>query len=298
MFENMIEGALVGALAALMVGGFRLLINAIKGGKKKKEEVGEEAPSVEVTVTSKADAPAESAYASENEATSVVKIPPELEAKIAAGKKEPIAPIAPISFSPDIAAARQEEATEVRPRQQSQPLPQEPVQQPVQQYQPVMPNTYGQPYEPTGKSTAHPPVSGAAPAQLSYPQLYLRCLRGEHQGRIFPLDSQRGTPCHLGRSPQAAVRFNPATPGVSGNHCTVIVRSSVVYDYAGAQRVYTSAQIMDRGSTYGTFLLNPQQGGAMKLAANVPHPLNPGSIFTIGSPEGPAFRLEEKGVSV
>lgn len=68
------------------------------------------------------------------------------------------------------------------------------------------------------------------------------------------------------------VVFPPKTTGVSSLHCEVI--------YTGGH-----LELLDRGSTYGTFL-----GNGTKLSVNMPYPLQIGESFYLGVPEN-QFRV-------
>ncbi len=94
-------------------------------------------------------------------------------------------------------------------------------------------------------------------------------LSGFFAGNSFPLRDK----IVLGRAPdQCNIVFPPDAPGVSALHCEL--------RYGGGQ-----IELMDRGSTYGTFL-----GDKTRLKNNVPYQLKRGDIFYLGS-EVNQFRI-------
>jgi hypothetical protein len=108
---------------------------------------------------------------------------------------------------------------------------------------------------------------GAAVTKPSYaqaPQPRLTGIRGtggQFNTTSFPVSDRIA----VGRDPaRCAVIFQPQTAGVSSLHCEIIRQGDVL-------------QLVDRGSSYGTFLESGQ-----KLSANVPVSLNAGQGFYLG----------------
>ena len=92
----------------------------------------------------------------------------------------------------------------------------------------------------------------------------VRSLSAQHNGMRVPLSGQGVL---IGRDPaQCQLVFQEGTPGVSSRHCLVS------WDPQSGQFLVT-----DRGSSYGTFLMNGE-----KLAPNLPKALRPGDSFYVG----------------
>ena len=108
-------------------------------------------------------------------------------------------------------------------------------------------------------------AAGAAYTYGAAKKPSLRGLTGQYAGKSIPIGDGKLT---IGRNGQVCnVVFDKDTPGVSGNHC------SIVYD-----RVQDVYMLTDNGSTYGTFL-----GNDKKLAAGVPERLRDGDMFYLAN---------------
>jgi hypothetical protein len=84
---------------------------------------------------------------------------------------------------------------------------------------------------------------------------------GQYNTNSFPINDRIA----IGRdSSRCSIVFEPNTNGVSGFHCEIV-------------RVGNGLQLIDRGSTYGTFL------NGTKLQVNVPADLRVGSSFYLGA---------------
>lgn len=104
-----------------------------------------------------------------------------------------------------------------------------------------------------GKAGTGPSGAGRQPI--------LRGVTGKYAGEKFDIKAAKLT---LGRDKaQCNIVFDPNTPGISANHC------SVYYD-ANTE----CFMLVDNGSSYGTFL-----GNGKKLTANVPERLSIGDSF-------------------
>ena len=124
------------------------------------------------------------------------------------------------------------------------------------------------PYGGAAGAAAGTAAAGAAQTAAAYgvaKKPSLRGLTGQYAGKSIPIGDGALT---IGRNGQICnVVFDKDTPGVSGNHC------SIVYDRV--QDVYV---LTDNGSTYGTFL-----GNGRKLAAGVPERLRDGDLFYLAN---------------
>jgi hypothetical protein len=128
----------------------------------------------------------------------------------------------------------------------------------------------------TSAASASPsaPAPHAAPAQYAAPaaaarQATLMCSKGHLAGSSFPI---RGV-IAIGRDPARCQVVYPAdTKGISSLHCEVMEQSG-------------SITLIDKGSTYGTFL-----AGGQKLAANQSVTLAAGAIFYLADPKN-EFRI-------
>lgn len=89
-------------------------------------------------------------------------------------------------------------------------------------------------------------------------------ISGQFAGNSFALHDH----IVIGRSKgECGIVFSKGTPGVSAIHCEV-------------QNVRGKAFLIDRGSSYGTFVRD-----GMKLEAGQPHPLENSDAFYLGTPE-------------
>lgn len=94
-------------------------------------------------------------------------------------------------------------------------------------------------------------------------KLYLEIQDGPMAGQQYPVPD--GGALLIGRSTEANIRYSADTKGVSRRHCQVFWNNG-------------SLQVMDLGSTAGTFLR-----GKGKLIPNTPVPLTEGSVIYLGS---------------
>jgi hypothetical protein len=109
-----------------------------------------------------------------------------------------------------------------------------------------------------GKEPGSAPVPSKREAS-SNKRPVLRGVAGQYAGEVFAI----GNPLTLGRdAARCNIVFDPNTPGVSSNHCTIR------YNNNG------SFILTDNGSSYGTFLANGK-----KLSALAPETLYAGDSF-------------------
>lgn len=106
----------------------------------------------------------------------------------------------------------------------------------------------------------------AAPAA---PAFYLTGLSGPFAGRRYAVSKT----IRIGRGSANDLVFPEGTPGISSNHCALVLQGSVLY-------------LADLGSSYGTFLAN----GA-KLVPQAKQPLNRGDVFYLAG-KNISFRIE------
>ena len=142
-----------------------------------------------------------------------------------------------------------------KPEPQPQPQP-DPWRQPDNWTPPTptMPVNPPRPVEPV--------IPGPAPAPRPV-KLYLEIANGPMTGQQYPIpDSGKML---IGRSMEATIRYPADTKGVSRNHCQVYWNNG-------------SLQVMDLGSTSGTFLR-----GKGQLVPNTPVALTDGSTIYLGS---------------
>ncbi len=113
------------------------------------------------------------------------------------------------------------------------------------------------------KKKSEPVVSAPAYTPAASRNGIILGVKGALTGRSFPVNSS----ALMGRQPQCTVRIPDGTKGVSGIHCEI-------------RKSASGYEIVDRGSSYGTFL-----GNGQKLVPDVPVSLEDGMYFYLGSPE-------------
>lgn len=107
-------------------------------------------------------------------------------------------------------------------------------------------------------------ISAAVQQPIGVKRAVIRSYSSQHNGKTFPVGN---LPIMVGRNlSDCTIVYKEGTPGVSGRHC------SVSYD-----SVTGAFTLTDLNSSYGTFLSN-----GMKLTANSPVSLSPGSSFYVG----------------
>lgn len=122
------------------------------------------------------------------------------------------------------------------------------------------PPTPTMPVTPPQPTTPAVPEPGPAPRPV---KIYLEIANGPMTGQQYPIpDSGKML---IGRSMEATIRYPADTKGVSRNHCQVYWNNG-------------SLQLMDLGSTSGTFLR-----GKGQLVPNTPVALTDGSTIYLGS---------------
>lgn len=168
------------------------------------------------------------------------------------------------------------------PLEQAEPPKAEPPQPEIPQPEPPVPEL-GTPQPPRTEPTA--PVSPAEPAPAEYGRTLplemprqsqsanwkIRGVSGQYQGRAFDLYQS----LRIGRRPDNDIVFAAETPGVSGEHCEVVLRGEQVV-------------LLDKGASYGVFVNN-----RVRLHPHTGYYLEPGDVFSLAE-GGPSFRLEYK----
>ena len=113
------------------------------------------------------------------------------------------------------------------------------------------------PLAPVENAAAPPPT----PPSALPPLIGIRGASGQYAAMNFPVRDKTT----IGRDPsRCSIIFEPRTPGVSALHCEVV-------------RQGQGLQLIDRGSSCGTFIVDGQ-----KLEVNVPVPLASGQMFYLG----------------
>lgn len=113
------------------------------------------------------------------------------------------------------------------------------------------------------KKNSAPAASAPAYAPAAPRNGIILGVKGVMTGRSFPVNGS----ALMGRQPQCTVRIPDGTKGVSGIHCEI-------------RKTAGGYEIVDRGSSCGTFL-----GNGQKLVPDVPVALEDGMYFYLGSPE-------------
>lgn len=112
-----------------------------------------------------------------------------------------------------------------------------------------------------------PPIQPIATAQWQ-----VRAMGGQMDGKVYMLS----TALRFGRSSRCDVAFPQNTPGISGEHCELVVENG-------------SVLLRDLGSSYGTYL-----NTNTKLEPRITYSLKIGDIFALAD-GGQSFRLEKAG---
>lgn len=161
---------------------------------------------------------------------------------------------APADASVPAPSADRERATSVSPDTSPAPVP-------------VKPAVGGN----TGSVT---PVAGPEDTLVSAqpsltPACQIRCLSGAMAGAVFPIS---GTVL-LGRDPAAcAIVYPRNAPGVSAKHCSITSQGNGIL-------------LMDLGSSYGTMVVEGNNGSMRRLQPNASQFLTSGQVFCVGGRE-------------
>lgn len=147
-----------------------------------------------------------------------------------------------------------------------------PVNMPYQQ--PLTPSSgmLGTPPADIPPTTPHYYQQPAAPVQPAAPQRITPVvygMSGEMAGRRYVITSPSTA---FGRQQTCQICFSVNTPGISHEHCVLLLNNGAV-------------MLMDNGSTYGTYLQ-----GQGRLPAKQPVPLKNGDVFYLGEQTN-SFRL-------